>query len=96
MKYSLIHFLLSFGLPFKDLTNNEQSYGCGRYLDFKQGDILPNNTLELDFNRCYNPLGAFSHVISIILLQKRKNWQKKHSFLPAAENPLQALRNPLI
>ncbi len=47
-------------LPFKDLTNNEQTYGGGRYLDFKQGDILPNNTIALDFNRCYNPWCAFS------------------------------------
>jgi uncharacterized protein (DUF1684 family) len=47
-------------LPFKDLTNNEQTYGGGRYLDFKRSDILPNNTLALDFNRCYNPWCAFS------------------------------------
>ena len=46
-------------LPFKDLTNGESTYGGGRYLDFKQGDIQ-NGILILDFNKCYNPWCAFS------------------------------------
>lgn len=46
-------------LPFKDLTNNETSYGGGRYLDFHQGDIR-DGVLLLDFNKCYNPWCAYS------------------------------------
>lgn len=47
-------------LPFKDVSNGEETYGGGRYLDFKQADIQADNTLVLDFNRCYNPWCAFS------------------------------------
>ncbi len=46
-------------LPFKDLTNGETTYGGGRYLDFRQGDIR-DGILILDFNKCYNPWCAFS------------------------------------
>ncbi len=46
-------------LPFKDLTNGEATYGGGRYLDFRQGDIR-DGILSLDFNKCYNPWCAFS------------------------------------
>ena len=46
-------------LPFKDLTNGEQTYGGGRYLDFRTGDIH-DNTLVVDFNKCYNPYCAYS------------------------------------
>jgi uncharacterized protein (DUF1684 family) len=46
-------------LPFKDLTNGEESYGGGRYLDFKQSDIV-GDQITLDFNLCYNPWCAFS------------------------------------
>ncbi|MFN0173437.1 MAG: DUF1684 domain-containing protein [Saprospiraceae bacterium] len=46
-------------LPFKDLTSGEATYGGGRYLDFKQGDIR-DGVLVLDFNKCYNPWCAFS------------------------------------
>ena len=46
-------------LPFKDLTNGAESYGGGRYLDFKQGDIVEDQ-IVLDFNMCYNPWCAFS------------------------------------
>ncbi|GAA4453379.1 DUF1684 domain-containing protein [Nibrella saemangeumensis] len=46
-------------LPFKDITNGEETYGGGRYLDFKLGDIK-NGRLTLDFNKAYNPYCAFS------------------------------------
>ncbi|MDO8366604.1 MAG: DUF1684 domain-containing protein [Saprospiraceae bacterium] len=46
-------------LPFKDLTSGETTYGGGRYLDFKQGDIY-EDIMVLDFNKCYNPWCAFS------------------------------------
>jgi uncharacterized protein (DUF1684 family) len=47
-------------LPFKDKTNGLQSYGGGRYIDLRTGDIK-NNTVELDFNKAYNPYCAYSN-----------------------------------
>lgn len=44
-------------LPFRDLTCGEESYGAGRYLDFKLQDTL--NPI-IDFNYCYNPLCAYN------------------------------------
>jgi len=46
-------------LPFTDLSNGETTYEGGRYLDFTTGDIH-NNTLHVDFNKCYNPYCAYS------------------------------------
>lgn len=46
-------------LPFKDATNGETTYGGGRYLDFRTGDIL-NGMLAIDFNKAYNPYCAYS------------------------------------
>lgn len=46
-------------LPFKDETNDEETYGGGRYLDVLLSDIK-NNALVLDFNKCYNPWCAYS------------------------------------
>lgn len=47
--------------PFTDLTNNDQTYGGGRYLDLK---IPPDNILVLDFNQCYQPYCAYNHKYS--------------------------------
>lgn len=46
-------------LPFRDKTSGSTSYGGGRYLDFKIGDIQ-NGSLKIDFNRAYNPYCAFT------------------------------------
>ncbi len=46
-------------LPFKDLTNNAETYGGGRYIDLKTGDI-ENGKVTIDFNKCYNPWCAYS------------------------------------
>ncbi|MBT8327615.1 MAG: DUF1684 domain-containing protein [Bacteroidia bacterium] len=43
--------------PFKDLTNGKESYGAGRYLDFKLSDTL--NPI-VDFNYSYNPYCAYN------------------------------------
>ncbi|MEO6037131.1 MAG: DUF1684 domain-containing protein, partial [Saprospiraceae bacterium] len=45
-------------LPFKDLGNGEETYGGGRYLDFRTGDIQ-DGLLLLDFNKAYNPYCAY-------------------------------------
>ena len=46
-------------LPFKDLTNGEETYGGGRYLDLETTDIK-SGKLTLDFNKAYNPWCAYS------------------------------------
>lgn len=46
-------------IPFNDLTNYEETYGGGRYLDLSLTDIH-DNTLVLDFNKCYNPYCAYA------------------------------------
>lgn len=46
-------------LPFRDLTNGEETYGGGRYLDLSMEDIR-DGKIELDFNLVYNPYCAFS------------------------------------
>lgn len=45
-------------LPFGDRTNGTSTYGGGRYLDLR---IPGGDTLEIDFNRCYNPYCAYNH-----------------------------------
>lgn len=46
-------------LPFKDTTNDNSTYGGGRYIDLEVGDIV-DDKFTLDFNTCYNPWCAFS------------------------------------
>ena len=48
-------------LPFKDMTNGEESYGGGRYLDLR---IPEENKLVLNFNKAYNPYCAYNHKYS--------------------------------
>ncbi len=44
-------------IPFNDLTNGKESYGGGRYLDFR---IPENSSVVLDFNLTYNPYCAYA------------------------------------
>ena len=43
-------------LPFYDQTNNETTYPGGRYLDL---ELAADGTVEIDFNKAYNPLCAY-------------------------------------
>ena len=45
-------------LPFKDATSGKETYGGGRYIDLRTGDIQ-NGQVTLDFNKAYNPYCAF-------------------------------------
>lgn len=45
-------------LPFTDLTSGEETYDNGRYIDLETGDIK-NKTVEIDFNKAYNPYCAY-------------------------------------
>lgn len=44
-------------IPFRDLSAPEHSYGGGRYLDVR---IPENDSLEIDFNKAYNPYCAYN------------------------------------
>ena len=46
-------------VPFTDATTGDESYGGGRYLEFYKQDIQ-NNTLQLDFNKTYNPYCVYA------------------------------------
>lgn len=44
-------------LPFGDLTNSNQTYGGGRYIDLEKTD---KNTIVIDFNKAYQPYCAYN------------------------------------
>jgi len=44
-------------VPFRDLTNGKGTYAGGRYINTSFSD---RDSLELDFNRAYNPLCAYN------------------------------------
>ncbi|WP_293788363.1 DUF1684 domain-containing protein [uncultured Pedobacter sp.] len=46
-------------LPFTDETNNQETYGGGRYIDLNVKEITDNH-IEIDFNKAYNPYCAYS------------------------------------
>jgi Uncharacterized conserved protein len=48
-----------FFIPFLDAGSGEQTYGGGRYIDFKTSDVV-NGKLPIDFNKAYNPYCAFT------------------------------------
>lgn len=45
-------------VPFKDATSGKETYGGGRYIDVRTGEIQ-NGRLILDFNKAYNPYCAY-------------------------------------
>jgi uncharacterized protein (DUF1684 family) len=45
-------------IPFKDETSGQETYGGGRYLDLRMGE-LSENEIILDFNKAYNPYCAY-------------------------------------
>jgi uncharacterized protein len=46
-------------IPFTDITTGDETYGSGRYIDIMTTDIK-NDTVEIDFNKAYNPYCAYS------------------------------------
>lgn len=44
-------------LPFIDNTNGDTTYGGGRYIDLR---IPEGDTIEIDFNKAYNPYCAYN------------------------------------
>ena len=54
-------------LPFSDLTSGNGSYGGGRYIGLR---ISEGNTIEIDFNKAYNPYCAYSSRYSCPLVPR--------------------------
>jgi len=52
-------------LPFTDLTNTEETYGGGRYIDLR---IPKTDEIIIDFNRAYNPYCAYNKKYSCPLV----------------------------
>ncbi|MDH5397796.1 MAG: DUF1684 domain-containing protein [Cyclobacteriaceae bacterium] len=57
-------------LPFTDLTNGEETYGGGRYIDLA---IPPDNIIVVDFNKAYNPYCAYNYKYSCPIPPKENN-----------------------
>ncbi|MGD1945112.1 MAG: DUF1684 domain-containing protein [Croceivirga sp.] len=55
-------------LPFLDLTNGEETYGGGRYLDLK---IPKSDTMVIDFNKAYNPYCVYNKKYSCPLVPRQ-------------------------
>jgi uncharacterized protein len=52
-------------LAFTDLTNDSETYGGGRYLDFDISQVKEH--MVIDFNRAYNPYCAYNHKYSCVI-----------------------------
>lgn len=59
-------------MPFNDATNGNETYGGGRYLDLKIGDIKDGKVI-LDFNKVYNPYCAYSDGYSCPIPPRENN-----------------------
>jgi len=57
-------------LPFNDLTNGNETYAAGRYLDV---DSPNGDTIILDFNKAYNPYCAYNEKWSCPIPPKENN-----------------------
>lgn len=75
-------------LPFKDATAGKETYGGGRYLDLRLGEVR-DGKLMLDFNKAYNPYCAYADGYSCPIPPKEnelpvaveageKKWGKAH------------------
>jgi len=54
-------------IPFKDKTNEEETYGGGRYID---AEILTGYKMVLDFNMAYHPSCAYNDKFICVLPPK--------------------------
>jgi len=63
--YRLLIYKHESGLSilFRDATAPKETYGGGRYLDFKL-DEVSDSKLAIDFNKAYNPYCAYNHEYS--------------------------------
>lgn len=61
-------------LPFTDETSGIECYGGGRYIDLE----IPNNdTIEIDFNKAYNPYCAYNEKYSCPIPPRENDLEMK-------------------
>ena len=60
-------------VPFRDETNDEETYGAGRYLDLHYGEDQVDDQWVLDFNQAYNPTCAYNEAYECPLIPM-ENW----------------------
>jgi uncharacterized protein (DUF1684 family) len=60
-------------VPFRDETNDEETYGAGRYLDLEFEHHLTDDGWVLDFNAAYNPTCAYNHAYECPMIPM-DNW----------------------
>lgn len=65
-------------IPFKDFTSAETTYGGGRYLDLQTTDVIDNQTIVIDFNKCYNPYCAYQPIGWNCPIPPDENYLKMH------------------
>jgi uncharacterized protein len=58
-------------LAFTDLTNGFDTYGGGRYLDYRTDQITKN--VVIDFNYCYNPYCAYADKFNCVIPPAENN-----------------------
>jgi uncharacterized protein (DUF1684 family) len=61
-------------IPFNDLTNGDETYGGGRFLDVYETGA---DTLIIDFNLAYNPYCAYNHKYSCPIPPEANNLELK-------------------
>ena len=57
-------------VPFNDLTNGNETYDAGRYIDLS---IPEANTIVIDFNKSYNPYCAYNNRYSCPIPPRENN-----------------------
>jgi uncharacterized protein (DUF1684 family) len=63
-----------FWVPFRDETNDEETYGAGRYLDLEpDSHQAADGRWVLDFNEAYNPTCAYNEAYECPLIPM-ENW----------------------
>lgn len=58
-------------LPFRDATNEKETYGGGKYLDLT---IPKGNTIIIDFNQSYHPYCAYNAFDYNCPIVPKENW----------------------
>ena len=57
-------------IPFNDLTNGNETYDGGRYIDL---EIPKSDTITIDFNKAYNPYCAYNDKYSCPIPPRENN-----------------------
>lgn len=67
-------------LPFTDLSNGQESYEGGRYIDLQLAELSNGQeikTITIDFNKAYNPYCAYNHNYSCPIPPKENHLDVK-------------------